>query len=138
MSDKTMKKDIKPTGQSPSQACRATPTASRAEPSDSPKIMGPMAQDVAKVAPGAVKKIGGKLAVHAPTLAAFTPGPPFSMGGSMPKSSPGVAKGISSMSAFMPKPTGQATTAMRAGSRGIKGALSNTKLRPKLAGGLSA
>jgi hypothetical protein len=137
MSDKTMKKDIKATGQSvagvPSYSYRF-----KGEPSDSPKIMGPMAQDVQKVAPGAVKKIGGKLAVHAPTLAAFTPGPAFSMSGSMPKSSPGVAKGLSSMSAFMPKPTGQATTAMRAGSRGIKGALSNTKLRPKLAGGLSA
>ena len=43
------------------------------------------------------------------------------------------------LSTFMP-PVGsrQATTTMRAGARGIKGALSNTKLRPKIAGGLSA
>ena len=42
------------------------------------------------------------------------------------------------LSTFMP-PVGsrQATTTMRAGARGIKGALSNTKLRPKIAGGLS-
>ena len=39
------------------------------------------------------------------------------------------------LSTFMP-PVGsrQATTAMRAGARGMKGALSNTKLRPKIAG----
>ena len=43
------------------------------------------------------------------------------------------------LSTFMPPvASGQATTAMRAGARGIKGALSNTKLRPKMAGGLSA
>ena len=42
------------------------------------------------------------------------------------------------LSTFMPPVgSGQATTAMRAGARGIKGALSNTKLRPKIAGGLS-
>ena len=42
------------------------------------------------------------------------------------------------LSTFMP-PVGsrQATTVMRAGARGMKGALSNTKLRPKIAGGLS-
>ena len=42
------------------------------------------------------------------------------------------------LSTFMPPVgSGQATTALRAGARGIKGALSNTKLRPKIAGGLS-
>ena len=42
------------------------------------------------------------------------------------------------LSTFMPPVgSGQATTALRAGARGIKGALSNTKLRPKMAGGLS-
>ena len=43
------------------------------------------------------------------------------------------------LSTFMPPVgSGQATTAMRAGARGMKGALANTKLRPKMAGGLSA
>ena len=42
------------------------------------------------------------------------------------------------LSTFMPPVgSGQATTAIRAGARGIKGALANTKLRPKMAGGLS-
>ena len=42
------------------------------------------------------------------------------------------------LSTFMPPVgSGQATTALRAGARGMKGALSNTKLRPKIAGGLS-
>ena len=42
------------------------------------------------------------------------------------------------LSTFMPPVgSGQATTAMRAGARGIKGALSNIKLRPKMAGALS-
>ncbi len=42
------------------------------------------------------------------------------------------------LSTFMPPVgSGQATTMPRAGARGIKGALSNTKLRPKMAGGRS-
>ena len=44
----------------------------------------------------------------------------------------------SALSTFMPPvASGQATTALRAGARGMKGALANTKLRPKMAGGLS-
>jgi hypothetical protein len=46
---------------------------------------------------------------------------------------------ISRLNAFMPPVNSgkAATVAMRAGARGVKGALSNTKLRPKIAGGLS-
>jgi hypothetical protein len=117
-SDKTLKKDIEPTGQSVAGVPSYTYRFKGADPS-TPKIMGPMAQDVAKVAPGAVKRIGGKLAVHAPTLAAFTPPPK-----------------TSSM-AFMPKAGGQATTMPRTGARGLRGALANTKLRPRITGGLS-
>ena len=80
-----------------------------------------MAQDVAKVAPSAVKRIGGKLAVAAPTLAAFTPPSSGGAAPGFPPSSPGVAKGIASMSAFMPPKRGGATTALRAGARGITG-----------------
>jgi hypothetical protein len=121
MSDKTLKKDIEPTGESvagvPSYTYRF-----KGQPPSTPKIMGPMAQDVQKVAPQAVKRIGGKLAVHAPTLAAFTPTPP----------TPSIPKG-----GFMPPAHNQGTTAVRAGARGLRGALSNTKLRPKTMGGLS-
>ena len=42
------------------------------------------------------------------------------------------------LSTFMPPVgSGAATMALRAGARGMKGALANTKLRPKIAGGLS-
>ena len=42
------------------------------------------------------------------------------------------------LSTFMPPVgSGQATMALRAGARGMKGALANTKLRPKIVGGLS-
>jgi hypothetical protein len=121
MSDKTVKKDIEPTGESvagvPSYTYRF-----KGQPPSTPKIMGPMAQDVQKVAPGAVKRIDGKLAVHAPVLAAFTPTPP----------TPSIPKG-----GFMPPAHNQGTTAVRAGSRGLRGALANTKLRPKMMGGLA-
>jgi hypothetical protein len=117
-SDKTLKKDIEPTGQSVAGVPSYTYRFKGADPS-TPKIMGPMAQDVAKVAPGAVKRIGGKLAVQAPVLAALTPPP------KLPSTS------------FMPKRGEQATTMPRAGARGLRGALANTKLRPKMMGGLS-
>ena len=42
------------------------------------------------------------------------------------------------LSTFMPPVgSGAATMALRAGARGMKGALANTKLRPKIVGGLS-
>ena len=45
---------------------------------------------------------------------------------------------IAKLNAFLPPVgSGSGTTAMRAGARGMKGALANTKLRPKMAGGLS-
>jgi hypothetical protein len=120
-SDKTLKKDIEPTGESIAGVPSYTYRFKGADPS-TPKIMGPMAQDVQKVAPSAVKRIGGKLAVHAPVLAAFTPTPP----------TPSIPKG-----GFMPPAHNQGTTAVRAGSRGLRGALANTKLRPKMMGGLA-
>ena len=227
-SDKTLKKDIEPVGQGPA-GIPVYKYRFKGALAGSPKMQGPMAQDVQKVVPQAVSPIpgsGGKLQIHMPTLEAATEGQPPrhyaagtafvgqpSLAGFVPPSSPSVAKGIGAMSAFrpplklprgatipvMPKhfangspqvpgfgPTdsvpsmltpgeavltpgaaqhvgrsqiaalnamhppvkalstfmppvgGQATTAMRAGARGIKGALSNTKLRPKMAGGLSA
>ena len=56
-----------------------------------------------------------------------------------PRAAQHVGRGnIAALNAFMPPVgLGQATTAMRAGARGIKGALANTKLKPKVMGGLS-
>ena len=152
MSDRSMKTDIAKVDTHPS----GLPIYSyryKGDPKTYPKVMGPMAEDVAKIAPAAVQPMGteGRLSVNMNTLNAFTPPPSpgvargiQSMSGGKapmtPPSSPGVAKGIAAMSSFMPPVgSGKATTAMRAGARGITGALANTKLRsPKIAGGLSA
>jgi hypothetical protein len=137
-SDKTLKKDITPSGTGPA-GIPIYKYRFKGALAGSPKMQGPMAQDVQKVVPQAVSPIpgsGGKLQIHMPTLAAATtPSMTTGMSGSMPKSSPPVAKALST---FMP-PVGssRAQTMPRAGARGIKGALSNTKLRPKMAGGLS-
>jgi hypothetical protein len=105
-SDRRMKKDIEKVGKDP---VGVPAYAFRYKGSDpkSPKIVGPMAQDVQKVAPEAVGEMpgsGGKLGIHVPTLnkargyAAGTP----SVAAFLPPSSPGVAKGIAAMSAFRP------------------------------------
>ena len=214
-SDRRMKKDITPVGTGPA-GIPVYKYRFKGAPAGSPKVQGPMAQDVQKVVPQAVSQIpgsGGKLQIHMPTLEAATEGKPrgYATGTSfvqpplatfIPPSSPGVAKGIGAMSAFrppmklprgatipvMPKHfargaaqvpgigpmdsvpamltpgeavltpraanhlgrhniaalnaflppvgSGQATTMPRAGARGMKGALANTKLRPKIVGGL--
>ena len=60
-----------------------------------------------------------------PSLAAFTP-----------PSSPGVAKGISTLSAFAPKERlARSVTIPRAG---VKGVLANTSMRPRIRGALGA
>lgn len=48
----------------------------KGDPKSYPKVVGPMAEDVAKIAPGAVRPMGvrGRLAVHMPTLDALSPG----------------------------------------------------------------
>ena len=57
-----------------------------------PKVVGPMAEDVAKIAPHAVRPMTtkGHLAVHMPTLDALSPG-------ATPPSSPGVARTIGAL-----------------------------------------
>jgi len=67
----------------------------KGDPKSYPKVVGPMAEDVKKIAPHAVMPMGkgGKLAVHMPTLNA--------MGGSLP-SSPGVARAIGMLSGRSP------------------------------------
>jgi hypothetical protein len=128
-SDRTLKKDITPAGTGPA-GIPVYKFRYKGQPSSAPKFQGPMAQDVQKVAPQAVSPIpgsGGKLQIHMPTLAAATEDNP-SIAPPKPKA----------LSTFMP-PVGASsgTTAMRAGARGMKGALANTKLRPRIAGGLS-
>jgi hypothetical protein len=118
----------------------------KGDPKSYPKVMGPMAEDVAKIAPHAVMPMGtkGRLAVNMHTLNAFTPPPSpgvargiqnMTGGGApmTPPSSPGVAKGIASMSAFMPRggATQGALANPRAGARAF-GGLSNTKLNKPL------
>ena len=130
MSDRTMKKDITPAGSGPAGIPVYKFRYKGAAPS-SPKLQGPMAQDVQKVAPQAVSQIpgsGGKLQIHLPTLSAATEDKP-SIAPPKPKA----------LSTFMP-PVGSSsgTSAMRAGARGMKGALANTKVRPRIAGGLSS
>jgi hypothetical protein len=133
-SDESLKKDITPAGKGPA-GIPIYKYRFKGALAGSPKMQGPMAQDVQKVVPQAVSQIpgsGGKLQIHMPTLAAATDNrPPIPMGGQHIRTS-------KALSTFMPPVSSrQATTALRAGSRGIAGALSNTKLRPKMAGGLS-
>ena len=128
-SDKTLKKDITPAGAGPA-GIPVFKYRFKGQPSSAPKLLGPMAQDVQKVVPQAVSPIpgsGGKLQIHMPTLAAATEDNP-SIAPPKPKA----------LSTFMP-PVGASsgTSAMRAGARGMKGALANTKVRPRIAGGLS-
>ncbi len=128
-SDRTLKKDITPAGTGPA-GIPVYKFRYKGALAGSPKQQGPMAQDVQKVVPQAVSPIpgsGGKLQIHLPTLSAATEDRP-----SIPQATP------KALSTFMPPvDSGRATTALRAGARGIKGALSNTKLKPKVMGGLS-
>ena len=72
-----------------------------------------------------------------PGEAVLTPGAAQHVGRSQIAALNAMHPPVKALSTFMPPVGGQATTAMRAGARGIKGALSNTKLRPKMMGGLS-
>ena len=197
-SDKTMKTDITNLGKDPKTGLKMHAFRYKGDPKTYPKVVGPMAQDVEKKFPGSTTPMGedGKLAIRG-----YAGGTPFvqpSLAGFVPKSSPGVATGISAMSAFRPPvklprgagvpkmqkfargaaqvpgagdvvpslltpgeavltpgaaqhvgrgnvamlnamhpPANRGTTALRAGARGMIGALANTKTRPRVAGGLS-
>ena len=110
-SDRRMKKDIEKVGKDPVGVPSYAFRYKGADPK-SPKIVGPMAQDVQKVAPEAVGELpgsGGKLGIHMPTLnkaRGYAAGTGFvappSLAGFVPPSSPGVAKGIGAMSGFRP------------------------------------
>jgi hypothetical protein len=70
----------------------------KGDPKSYPKISGPMAEDVMKIAPHAVRAVDtkGHLAVHMPTLDAFSPGR------ATPPSSPGVGRAIGMLSSAAP------------------------------------
>jgi hypothetical protein len=92
-SDRRLKTDIKKIGVHatglPMYAYRY-----KGDPKSYPKMVGPMAEVVAKIAPHAVRPMTtkGHLAVHMPTLDALGAG-----AGATPPSSPGVAKAIGIM-----------------------------------------
>ena len=103
MSDKSMKTDITKLGKDPDTKLPMYAYRYKGDPKTYPKVVGPMAQDVQKVDPSAVKPMGekGKLAIKG-----YAAGTPFvgqpSLAAFVPPSSPGVAKGIGAMSAFRP------------------------------------
>jgi hypothetical protein len=63
MSDRNMKTDITPLGKDPELGIPMYAYRYKGDPKHYPKVVGPMAQDIAKKFPGMTKKIAGKLAV---------------------------------------------------------------------------
>ena len=100
MSDKSMKTDVTKLGKDEDTGLPMYAYRYKGDPKSYPKVVGPMAQDVQKEDPGAVKRIGGKLAIRG--YAAGTPFVSPSVAPFLPNASPGVAKGIGAMSAFRP------------------------------------
>ena len=97
-----MKTDITKLGKDPKTGLDMHAFRYKGDPKTYPKVVGPMAQDVQKIAPDAVTPMGkdGKLAIRG-----YAGGTPFvqpSLAAFAPPSSPGVAKGIGAMSAFRP------------------------------------
>jgi len=120
-SDRSMKTDITKLGKDPATGLQMHAFRYKGDPKTYPKVVGPMAQDIAKVAPQGVRPLGGKLTVAPSLMAAVTP--PRSGGtGSFLPSKASANKAISSP---------------RAGAKALHG-LSNTKLRqPAIMGALS-
>jgi hypothetical protein len=117
-SDRKIKKNIVPLGPDPLTGVPIKSFNYKGQPAGAPKVIGPLAQDVEKAAPGSTAKIGGVMAVPRPTLAAATPSvahlPSFS--GNRPMGALGSQKSVQS-----------ALTNPRAGARA--GGLANTKRR---------
>lgn len=94
-SDRRLKTDITKVGKHPA-GVDLYAYRYKGDPKHYPKVVGPMAEDVAKIAPHAVHKIpgsGGKMSVHMGALNALTP-LPGALGRGLPPSSPGVAQAI--------------------------------------------
>ena len=65
LSDKSMKTDIEKLGKDPETGLMMHAYRYKGDPKSYPKVVGPMAQDIKKVAPNAVRKVGGKMVVRA-------------------------------------------------------------------------
>jgi hypothetical protein len=105
----------------------------KGDPKTYPKVVGPMAEDVMRIAPHAVKPMTtkGHLAVHMPILDALG-------AGALPPSSPGVAKAISFMgpSRTPGRLAANATPPTRPiGAMGKRGAAPGAPILGALAGG---
>jgi hypothetical protein len=121
LSDKRMKKDITSMGADPITGVPVKSFRYKGDPSSSPKIIGPLAQDVEKSMPGATVSKGGVMGVPRGALAAATPSV-----AAQPNFAAKVGKPLDS---FMPKSRTSAIAMPRAGARGLIGALANTKRR---------
>ena len=91
-SDRRLKTDIAKVGRHPA-GVDLYAYRYKGDPKHYPKVIGPMAEDVAKIAPGAVSEIpgsGGRRAVHMGMLGALA--------GGLPPSSPGVGRAIGMLS----------------------------------------
>jgi hypothetical protein len=71
-SDRRAKTDIVPVGKDPATGIPLHSYRYKGDPKTYPKIVGPMAQDVQKVLPGAVRKVGDTLTVHPAVMGALT------------------------------------------------------------------
>ena len=101
----------------------------KGDPKHYPKVVGPMAEDVAKIAPHAVRPMGvkGRLAVHMPTLDALG-------ASATPPSSPGVARAIGMLApSGMP---GRLSPMATPPSRGALGMLGGRGRQPRVMGAL--
>lgn len=64
LSDKSMKTDIEKVGKDKESGLTMYAYRYKGDPKNYPKVVGPMAQEIAKKYPDQVKKVGGKLAVN--------------------------------------------------------------------------
>ena len=131
LSDRRLKTDIAKVGKHPS----GVPIYSfryKGDPKHYPKVVGPMAEDVAKIAPHAVSQIpgsGGKMAINMGALAFGPPGGAGSIGAG----SPLIGRGVSQrMGQGMGPPVPGALAAP--GVAGSTGALGSMMRPPRSAG----
>jgi hypothetical protein len=120
-SDKKIKKNIVPLGPDPLTGVPIKSFNYKGQPAGAPKVIGPLAQDVEKAAPGSTARIGGVMAVPRPTLAAATP-----LVAHLPSFSGNRPMGALALMGNQ-KSTRSALTNPRAGARA--GGLANTKRR---------
>ena len=124
-SDERVKKDIKSLGTDPTTGMPIKSFRYKGAAPGTPKVVGPLAQDLEKAAPGSTTMIGGVLAAPKSVLAASTP------------SVAHLPSHVANM--FMP-PSGKnkGVANPRAGARAVPGALSNSRRtdKPRIKGAL--